>query len=964
MAADKYVVDSVMVEIAKSPADDRDYQFAELPNGLKCLVISDPETDISAGAMCVASGSLRDPRDLPGLSHFLEHMLFLGTEKYPNESTYSTFIKENSGSSNAYTGHEETNYYFSIAQDKLEPALDIFAQFFIAPLFTESCVEREMRAVDSENTKNLKSDEWRVHQLTCSLASPDHPYNHFATGNLETLQTADIREKLIRHYRENYSANLMAVVLLGREDTATLMSWCRERFSQVPNSPDPRPFPQLPLPFDASRLGTLTKVVSVMDRKELKITWQLPSIREYYDSKPHNYISHLIGHEGVNSILSMLKADGLAQELSAGIGSHSYKDYSFFAVSIQMTDKGMEEYERVLEIVMQYITMARQKGVQEWIFQELKNLTKAEFQFKSKSNPMSYTLMLASNLHKYPPQHLLTALNLVQTYRADLISQLLDLLVPSNMHIFLISKEFEAQCSDSEKWYGTKFSACPISAELMGKLLNPNVSHPSLVLDLPPRNRFIPDTFPILPPAEGFYPTIIHDSDILRVYHKQNSAFRKDSVLAYVNLFCSDSGYFHTTVGHLCGEFWKKLFTDRTRELSYLADQAGLKLNVSNQTFGIGISAQGFSQHFGDYLEEVFTQMAKFEVTEGDKQFFDDYMDDTKRALENYLLIQPYEQALTSFSELMCANVHFTLEELRNTLPQIALDDLIYFSKKWLRTIRCEWLLLGNISATQATDIATRCISVITANHQVRILGRDELPPELHMNLPTHEPQPESHFVYEANLTDTSNQNSCVLAYWQLGMETLESRAEMLIIESLLKEPCFSVLRTKKQLGYIVFSVFRNKRRVLGHFIIVQSHVAAPGVLADHISEFLGEMRPLIADLSDESFATHRDSVYTTITKRDISMEEEFGRYAVEMIGMHYQFDKRERLGEALQRCSKAQIQATFERLFFTNCKRLDIEYVSANLSEAQATLMESRHWCKYRSVGAFKRTLPVYPGS
>ena len=952
-----------MVEILKSPADDRDYLFAELPNGLKCLVISDPDTDISAGAMCVASGSLRDPRDIPGLSHFLEHMLFLGTEKYPNENTYNTFIKENSGSSNAYTGHEETNYYFSIAKDKLEQALDIFAEFFVAPLFTESCVEREMRAVDSENTKNLKSDEWRVHQLICSLASPTHPYNHFATGNLTTLQLPDIRDKLIRHYQGNYSAHLMAMVLLGREDTATLMSWCRDRFARVPISPETRPFPQLSLPFDSTRLGTITKVVSVMDRKELKILWQLPQVREHYESKPHNYISHLIGHEGTNSILSMLKADGLAQELSAGIGSHSYKDYSFFAVSIQMTDKGMEQYERVLEIVCHYVTMLRNKGVQEWIFQELKNLAKAEFQFKSKSSPMNYTLLLASSLHKYPPQHLLTALNLIETYRPELISQLLELLVPSNMQVYLISKEFEVECDESEPWYGTRYLTTAISTELMTKLLHPNITHATLVLDLPPRNRFIPDTFTILPPVETMYPAIVFDSDMLRVYHKQDTNFRKDSVLAYVNLFCSDSGYFHTAIGHLCGEFWKKLFTDRTRELSYLADQAGLKLNVSNQTFGLGISAQGFSQHFGDYLEEVFTQIAQFEVTENDRQFFEDYLDDTKRALENYLLIQPYEQTLTTFSELVCANVHFTLEELRKTLPQVSLDDLIYFSKKWLRNIYCEWLLVGNVSAEQAKEIAAKCLAAVTGHRQTRVLNRDDLPPELHMSLSTHSPQPESFLVYEVPLTDKSNQNSCVLAYWQLGMETLEARAEMLIIESLLKEPCFSILRTKKQLGYIVFSVFRNKRRILGHFIIVQSHVAAPAVLADHISDFLGEMRPAVAELSDEAFATHRDSVYTNITKRDISLEEEFGHFAIEMIGLQYQFDKREKLGEALQRCTKASVQATFERLFFTQCKRLDIEYVSANLSEAQAAALSSRPMWTFKSVSAFKRALPIYPG-
>lgn len=78
--------------IGKSQQDNRDYRGLKLTNGLKVLLVSDPVTDKAAAALTVDVGSMSDPNEIPGLAHFCEHMLFLGTEKYPNENAYSTFL--------------------------------------------------------------------------------------------------------------------------------------------------------------------------------------------------------------------------------------------------------------------------------------------------------------------------------------------------------------------------------------------------------------------------------------------------------------------------------------------------------------------------------------------------------------------------------------------------------------------------------------------------------------------------------------------------------------------------------------------------------------------------------------------------------------------------------------------------------------------------------------------------------
>ena len=74
--------------------------------------------------MDVNVGSFWDPPEYPGLAHFLEHLLFMGSEKYPDEAEYRAFMSEHSGFGNAYTAKENTVFFFSINADFLQPALD------------------------------------------------------------------------------------------------------------------------------------------------------------------------------------------------------------------------------------------------------------------------------------------------------------------------------------------------------------------------------------------------------------------------------------------------------------------------------------------------------------------------------------------------------------------------------------------------------------------------------------------------------------------------------------------------------------------------------------------------------------------------------------------------------------------------------------------------------------------------
>ncbi|HTO59123.1 MAG TPA: insulinase family protein, partial [Pseudomonadales bacterium] len=182
--------------IIKSPNDNREFRAVTLANGLIAVLVSDPTSEKSAAALTVFRGSYDDPKNRLGLAHFLEHMLFLGTAKYPNVDDYQKFITTHGGTFNAYTASDHTNFFFDIQPAYFDGGLDRFAQFFIAPTFDEKYVDREKNAVNSEYQLYFKDDDWRSSAVEKQEMNPAHPGSNFSVGSLATL-AGDVRTDLI-----------------------------------------------------------------------------------------------------------------------------------------------------------------------------------------------------------------------------------------------------------------------------------------------------------------------------------------------------------------------------------------------------------------------------------------------------------------------------------------------------------------------------------------------------------------------------------------------------------------------------------------------------------------------------------------------------------------------------------------------------------------------------------------------
>lgn len=416
---------------ATSAIDDRAYRAFTLDNGLEVLVISDPSTDQAAAALAVEVGSFDEDDARLGLAHFLEHMLFLGTEKYPDPNEYGEYIAARGGSRNAYTSLDHTNYHFSIAADELYGGLDRFAQFFVAPLFTAELVDREKNAVHSEYQMQLRDDGWRTYMTQKRALNPAHPGSRFTIGSLETLADEDgrsVREDLLEFYADHYTAERMALVLLGREEVDTLAAWAEDLFSAVPSrevAPEPEAVPL----FAEDDLPSLMRMQPVKERRVLELSFALPATDPIYRRNPGAYISNLVGHEGEGSLHARLTELGWIESLAAGT-SRFGDDAALLGITVELTEAGLENWTRIGELLFAYLEQLRRDGIDRARFEEQARLAELAFRYREKGDAFGYVRSLASNLLVYPTEDVIRGPYALDEYDPALIADFLDRLRP------------------------------------------------------------------------------------------------------------------------------------------------------------------------------------------------------------------------------------------------------------------------------------------------------------------------------------------------------------------------------------------------------------------------------------------------------------------------------------------------------------------------------------------------------
>ena len=224
--------------VNKSPADPRSYEVFKLDNGLEVITISDENLATSAATLSVGVGASQDPSSAQGIAHFLEHMIFMGSDKYRDPNEYMQFISENGGETNAFTADQQTTYLFSINSDKFEDALDRLSAAIKSPLFDGTMVEKEINAVNSEWLLRRQSEAFIRQRTAAMTGNLNHPKTLLGVGNKETLSSEKeiLLQSLREFHKRYYSANIMKLILVGNESPRKLKRMAKKYFGSIKNT--------------------------------------------------------------------------------------------------------------------------------------------------------------------------------------------------------------------------------------------------------------------------------------------------------------------------------------------------------------------------------------------------------------------------------------------------------------------------------------------------------------------------------------------------------------------------------------------------------------------------------------------------------------------------------------------------------------------------------------------------------
>ncbi|KMT15025.1 hypothetical protein BVRB_3g061500 [Beta vulgaris subsp. vulgaris] len=920
----------------------------------------DPDTDKCAASMNVNVGSFCDPEGLEGLAHFLEHMLFYASEKYPIEDSYSKYITEHGGHTNAFTASEYTNYFFDINADAFEEALDRFAQFFIKPLMSSDATMREIKAVDSEHQKNLLSDVWRMNQLNKYLSSQAHPYHKFSTGSWDTLEVRpkekgiDTREELIKFYKEYYSANLMRLVVYAKDSLDKIESWVECKFQDIPNTNrNSLSFPGEPCTSD--HLQMLVKVVPIKEGHKLRINWPITPGIHYYKEGPCRYLGHLIGHEAEGSLFYVLKKLGWATDLSAGESDWT-TEYSFFKVVIELTDAGHENMQNVVGLLFKYIQLLQKSGACEWIFNELSAICETSFHYQDKTAPADYVVNISSNMQLYPPRDWLARSSLPSIFNPNSIEKILNELTQDNVRIFWESKTFEGHTDLAEPWYGTTYSCQKLSASMTQQWMS---AAPDENLHLPAANVFIPTDLSVKDfKDKASYPILLRTSSYSRLWYKPDTKFFIPKAYVKIDFHCPYAG--NSPESEVLTDIFTRLLMDYLNEYAYDAQVAGLHYVINHTDSGFEVTVFGYNHKLRVLLDTIVDMIVNFEVR-ADR--FAVIKETVIKEYQNYKFQQPYQQAMYYCSLILQDSSWPWMEQLE-VLPNLEADALSKFIPLMLSKAFLECYVAGNIDQVEAESTVEHiesaffkcsnpfCQPLFASQHQTnRVVKLSK----------------GKRFCYSTKGLNADDENSCLVQCIQVHQDDYLANVKLELIALVAKQPAFHQLRSVEQLGYITALLKRNIYGIHGLQFIIQSTAKGPSHIDQRVEAFLSKFEEELRQLSEDEFKKSVSSLIDSKLEKHKNLREESRFYWKEISDGTFKFDRKESEVSALKKLTQQELIDFFDeyvKVGATRKKTLSIwVYGSTHISdyEVDKSNAEQSNYICIDDIFTFRRSQSLY---
>lgn len=875
----------------QSPNDQKQYRTINLANGLRVLLIANEESTKSAAALAVNVGHFSDPKDRQGLAHFLEHMLFLGTDKFPDGSEYQKFISQNGGNHNAWTATEHTCFFFDIHHQHFSNALDRFSQFFISPLLSEEFIYKERQNIDAEFKLKLKDDIRRLYDVHKETINPEHPFSQFSVGNLDTLEDRkdqSIRQEIENFYQHYYCAEYMTLALEGPHTLDELEQLSKQYFTAIKQAQKPLDNFEQPL-YLPEHQQVFIQVDPVKNDRQLIISFAMPSIDKYYRNKPESILAYLLGHEGPGSILSYLKNHQWAFRLTAGSGING-SNFKDFNISIALTELGEQHIDDIVSVVLSYIKLLKQDPIAEHYFLEKKSIAMFSFQYQEKLKPLDSVSQYVINMQHYPANDYIFGDYIMESFCPQKTRELLSHLSIDNMRLIQITQN--GHYNKTSKWYQVPYSINKISAEKLQQWQTVNTYNS---LYLPPKNQYIVANPSIVQQEKDqTLPEVIQQQDGFTCWFKQDQSFKVPKGYIYLGIDCPKALENSTNIAMT--RLFIELYSDNVIEDNYDAELAGIHYHLYTHQGGMTLQLSGISEKQPILLAKLLTALK--EQTFSEEKFIL-----LKQQLITHWHNADKSKSISQLFSILSSTMQPkkpNSEILSNALSNITFEEFNLFTSSLFEQVYLELLVHGNWRQQDALNISNNVLEVFSGAFnnknmvEIDVLDNQDTGESiLPLVLPEHD--------------------HATVIYYPMPNKSIKTIALTMVLSQLLSPHFFQEMRTEKQFGYLVGVGYVPIGFYPGLAMYIQSPHTTGENLALAIDTFTANTTKLIENIQPQEWQQLQQGLAGQLLENDASLRIKSQRFWGAICNKDYSFDRKQQLIQTIKHMTLDDIKNFIE---------------------------------------------------
>ena len=825
-------------DIETSINDKRNIKGFELENKIKIIFISDPDINFSSCSVAVGAGYLHDK--FPGSAHFLEHLLFMGNEKYQEQNDYHSYIQINGGQDNAFTADTMTCYYLALETSFLKKGIEMLSWFFRAPLLNENHISSEMEIIDSEHNKNILSDSWIMDDIFKNFIKSNSKYKKFGTGNLKSLNNIT-KQDIVDFYNKYYTTDNLYVCIVDSKNINQMINDYLHYFQEIPIKlieSDSNRFKKDKLElikdnlifFKSSSDYLIVNYYIIFDAEETNlIEYQLVQ-----------FINYLIGTEYKESLSFYLKENNIIKNISTNI--EYFYDYST-NINIQLIminnskDKIIQTYYLVLELLGYIKNLSENEFIK--LYDNFKKIQTLKLLYNSTNNSISISNEVVENMIKGKIADAIVRNNKVPEYTEFIYQKYIDILnnIKIKMTTNINFNNIPSEQFIKSQWYSSSYFIDNIKFH---KDIKPNkillLKEVKFNFDniIGIKNFIIKNNFTNLNYDKNSIPELIFESNKLcrKVYLIEQNKYDKPissiTIIRKNNLLLDK-------YNKVLIEIYEEISNKIINYFTEIMNDYKLNFSISIYREHLIYNFIGIEYELNFYTTQIIKQIHPDTLFLNPKsqKYFNEIIRDIKEHLDNFKYNPPYNICSKYISFLFDNNL--LPEEKINFINQLNWENFILKIKNCLKYSYEYYLLIGIKKYGYNINTIPKDYNFNSDHYINDIIDFLEINPNNYLIQDISDKSYKSdklvdskiffkNYIINAFDTNPNEINNCMIRYWVCGdkiniiydtenkniinyeitKSIIKNKLIMDFVTGILNEPLFDKIRTIDKLGYIV----------------------------------------------------------------------------------------------------------------------------------------------------------------